>query len=54
MNGTLNKVMLIGYLGDDVKCIILMVETVLVDFNWLQMKFISTKLRMKNIIYRVA
>jgi single-strand DNA-binding protein len=29
MNGTLNKVMLIGHLGDEIKCITLMVETVL-------------------------
>jgi hypothetical protein len=33
MNGTLNKVMLIGHLGDEIKCITLMVETVLGDSN---------------------
>jgi single-strand DNA-binding protein len=33
MNGTLNKVMLIGHLGDEIKCIILMVEIVLEGFQ---------------------
>jgi single-strand DNA-binding protein len=51
MNGTLNKVMLIGYLGEDVK----MHYAVLYwSFDWLQTKSISTKLLMKNIINRVA
>jgi hypothetical protein len=54
MNGTLNKVMLIGHLGDEIKCIILMVEIVLEGFNWRQMKFISTKLRMKKSLLRMA
>jgi hypothetical protein len=39
MNGTLNKV-LIGYLGEDVKCIILMRKLYWSD--WLQTKSIST------------
>jgi hypothetical protein len=41
MNGTLNKVMLIGYLGEDVMHYF-DGETVLVAFDWLQTKSIST------------
>jgi hypothetical protein len=33
IDGTLNKVMLIGHLGDEIKCIILMVEIVLEGFQ---------------------
>jgi hypothetical protein len=53
MNGTLNKVMLIGHLGDEIKCITLMVETVL-EIPMPQMKFISTKRRTKKSLLRVA
>jgi single-strand DNA-binding protein len=36
MNGTLNKVMLIGYLGEDVKMHYFDAETVLVAFDYKQ------------------
>jgi hypothetical protein len=54
MNGTLNKVMLIGYLGDEVKMHYFDAEIVLVVFNWLQTKSMSIKLLMKNNFDRVA
>ncbi|GIS05771.1 MAG: hypothetical protein CM15mP109_05270 [Candidatus Dadabacteria bacterium] len=41
MSGTLNKVMLIGHLGDDVKLSTLIMEDVLQDFLWLLMKHIQ-------------
>ena len=48
MNGTINKVMLIGYLGDDVKMHYFDGEIVLVDFLWQQMKRISIKRPMRK------
>jgi hypothetical protein len=48
MSGTLNKVMLIGHLGDEVKCIILKEEIALADSHWPQMKFILIRLQMKK------
>jgi hypothetical protein len=53
MNGTLNKVMLIGFLAMISKCIILMEAIVLEDFSW-PVKSISIKLPMKDHFYRVA
>jgi hypothetical protein len=48
MNGTLNKVMLIGFLGDDIKMHFLMEAIVLEDFSWPPMKYTSIKLPMKR------
>jgi hypothetical protein len=54
MNGTLNKVMLIGFLGDDIKMHYFDGGNCMEDFSWPPMKYTSTKLPMKDHFYRVA
>jgi single-strand DNA-binding protein len=53
MNGTLNKVMLIGFLGDDIKMHYFDGGNCIGRFQ-LATKSISTKLPMKDHFYRVA
>jgi single-strand DNA-binding protein len=52
MNGTLNKVMLIGHLGDEIKMHYFDGGNCIGRFNWLQMKFISITKRKNH--FRVA